>query len=528
MENSELGPANQEDAGSSNGNSKFKLSTKNLRFSSKIGLKAIDRSLVLLTSIIVRFSIILLFLFVVTYLYKEFNDKSYHIQEFQVPQYISEMGYSGNVVANKLQNRVIEFVEMANRTWSQKELEEYSQSTDRTQLQVEVGGVGFSPHVIIRSLKKTFGMSTREISGDIIFADNKLILTLRISGQKAAFLIEEVVKEHSEGRAIENLIIKSSQKILEVNNPLLLGILFTGNVTNNEVQHNDSIGIKMFRLAIAKKPDQAAHAYVWWARSILDTSGDSILAAKKLKKALAIDPETALAYHYLAQIKFHNNNFDEGEKLMKKSLELDPTSHWSWRALGWRYKSRNGERDIEAILCYRKAIELGLNDPGDQMDLAMLNYFNDNFIDALELIESRENAGVQYGLPLKYLLLINLKDSLQAKEEFKWLRIDSENSRRLSNRLNTLAYELEVRKNKWSDALYMATLAIKVDSTNAFPFKTIAELNGLAGDEQGFYSNLENAIQKGFKMREIDDLNDPPYNKYSTQERFKLLKAKYQ
>jgi tetratricopeptide (TPR) repeat protein len=489
-------------------------------------MKAIDRKLKVLTSIMLRISVVLLFLFVAIYLYREVNDGSYHIQEFQVPRQISEMGYSGDVVARKIQNRVVEFVGIANRTWSQKELEEYSQSADRTQLQVEVAGIGFSPQVLVRSLKGTFGIPSKEISGEVTYAGKRLRLTLRVTGQKNAFVLDEEMVDQSEGDAMESLIVKSAQKVLEINNPLLLGILFTGDITTSEIKHNDSLGIKMFRLAIATKPEQAAHAYVWWARSIFDISGDSILASRKLAKALSIDPETALAYHYLAQMKFHNGDFVEGERLMKKALELDPTSHWSWRALGWRYKRGNGERDNEAIQCYRKAIELGLNNPNDEMDLAFLYYYNNKYDEALDLIESKENLGIRYDLPLKYLVLKNLNDSLQADIELDRLRVDSKDSRRLSDRFNRLAYELEERKNKWPDAFELANLAIQLDSTNAYPFTTKAELSGLAGDEQGFYNNLELAIRKGFDLSEIDE-HDEPYHKYSGDQRYQLLREKH-
>lgn len=74
-------------------------------------------------------------------------------------------------------------------------------------------------------------------------------------------------------------------------------------------------------------------------------------------------------------------------------------------------------------------------------------------------------------------------------------------------------------------AIEYAQKALKVNKKNGFAYCTLAEAYGLMGNEELFYQNVELAMQYGFPVWE--QIDEPPYERYIKQERFRKLLQKY-
>src|SRR5258706_2246287 len=127
--------------------------------------------------IIVFFAIVLLKILI-----QEVYDRGYHIQAIRVPQEFELNGYDGVTAAYMILDDVNKMIAVGNRNRNTSEVEEYKQSSERNQLQVEVAGIGISPETISAYIKQAIGIKSKSISGEIVKQGNTLKLFLRISG----------------------------------------------------------------------------------------------------------------------------------------------------------------------------------------------------------------------------------------------------------------------------------------------------------------------------------------------------------
>ena len=205
-------------------------------FPKNISLKKIDKTLKAITSIVIRTSMLAVVVFVCVFLYRDLNDKSYHIQEFQVPEDLVKNGYDGKVVAYKIQDCVKTVIGTTRQTWSPKEVEEYNQSSDRNQVKLEVAGVGVSPDAIVRYLKQVIGITTKDISGFITIDGKYIKCSLVIAGRGYPDL-EQPIIDSDVSDAIDKLIRSAARQILKITDPLLLGIYYAAELIPNGEPH---------------------------------------------------------------------------------------------------------------------------------------------------------------------------------------------------------------------------------------------------------------------------------------------------
>lgn len=484
-------------------------------------LNQFNRYLALTTSILVKMLLLVLFFIASIYLYQELSDNSYHISEIRLPQKISEQGYTGTTLATKLEAHIRMYIHGAHFTWSKKEVERYNKSDSKSQIQVEVAGLGFTPQTITKAIREMLGLPRKEIMGDVIISDSSLLFKITID--KNALETVEVPIGKNLDAPLDDLLRKGALQIVEDTEPLVAGVLFAGNYTIGNTQNDPEKAIRMFRNTIGSRPDQESLAYAWWARVLWAEHRDSVEALEKINKAFRIDPDNALAYRTKSTIMYQTGNLMEAEKLMKKSLELDPTSSSGWATLATRYRALNGQKDAEAILAYRKAIKL---DPDNmyEFELAWLLARNKDYKQALEVIEDKENQGTMRSdmEGLKYACMIGQGDSVRADVILQKIKAKDV----MADAINRLAYDFELT-GRLEDAMDFVLLAIKIDSTVAISYTTLAEIFGLKSNDAEFYKNLEKALALGYNVEEIKATKDEPYRSYANQEQFKNLLSKY-
>ncbi len=75
-------------------------------------------------------------------------------------------------------------------------------------------------------------------------------------------------------------------------------------------------------------------------------------------------------------------------------------------------------------------------------------------------------------------------------------------------------------------AIEYAQRALSKNNKDSFAYSTLAEAYATLFDDEGFYNNLELALQYGYPAWE--QLDDLVYEKYAKQTRFQKMIAKYQ
>src|SRR5260221_1249477 len=93
--------------------------------------------------IVIFFAIVLLKILI-----QEVYDRGYHIQALRVPQEFEINGYDGVTAAYMILDDVNQMITVGNQSRTISEVEEYKQSSERNQLQVEVAAIGISPATI--------------------------------------------------------------------------------------------------------------------------------------------------------------------------------------------------------------------------------------------------------------------------------------------------------------------------------------------------------------------------------------------
>ncbi|MEL7123158.1 MAG: hypothetical protein AAFO07_27160, partial [Bacteroidota bacterium] len=90
----------------------------------------------------------------------------------------------------------------------------------------------------------------------------------------------------------------------------------------------------------------------------------------------------------------------------------------------------------------------------------------------------------------------------------------------LQSSYNLLAM-CDYQQERYDSAIHHAQLAVKFYPRNPFPYSTLAEIYAITENRDSFYINLELAVERGFALATY--ANQPPYDKYSKEERFQNL-----
>jgi tetratricopeptide (TPR) repeat protein len=144
------------------------------------------------------------------------------IKPFETPFNLArEEGYTGIVVAYRLQDAMNEIREHINRS-SMRGAVPWVAAAQLTELQnhhdIDVPTVGLSLNTISYQLRKLLGIKQRIISGDMVIKNNQVHMTLRISG-KPTFKVK--VTED-----VDDAIIAAAEQILKTLEPLNFGLYY--------------------------------------------------------------------------------------------------------------------------------------------------------------------------------------------------------------------------------------------------------------------------------------------------------------
>jgi tetratricopeptide (TPR) repeat protein len=466
-----------------------------------------------------NFIVVFLVVVLLKVVIQEIYNKGYHIRALRVPQEVELSGYDGVTASYMMLDDVNRMISIGNRNRNTKDVEEYKQSAERNQLQVEVAGVGISPETISSYIKQAIGIKSKSIGGEIVRQGNTLKFFLRIGGWPMETFTQKI-DSAGVASAVEKIIQQGAESVLKRSYPLLLGYYYFTMI--------DEKAIDAFHYTIQSQPDQAADAYAMLAAytCFYISNRDSTSAMPLIRKSLTIDPLNSTAYGAWGIIEDLAGNSAKSEELLRKAVQLDPTNISSRENLGVKLYFLG--KDDEAISCFEKCYSL------DNTYTRSLSYWTyllfeqgkiseaNEKLEKLRYLESSEGNDLAIAIPLAEgdttLAMVNFR---KAKEKTS---LDE-----LMGGLNTLADHLKRRKN-YDLSFKLLRFALRQDSASkvaTIPFVTLAELYGLTAQEEKFYSNLEKSFKLGFRPHQANLIKDEPYKTFASADRYKKLIAKY-
>jgi len=295
------------------------------------------------------------------------------IKPFETPVNLArESGYTGVVVARKLQDKMDEIREEIQRSLAAGGGTEQKMqgvvaaqfSELQKQQKIDIPTVGLSLNTIVYQFRKMFGMEQRSITGDVVKKDGNFHITIRMTGKPVVNLGPDM--------DIDELIKKAARKVLMRLEPLTFGL---GYYTNNEPEKLEPL-IKELRqvgrfqktklpqkeeaivltlegclLAIQKKPKPAIEKFVKAEKlssaikkTILRIKGNAFKSLKEYdkaidsyKEALTLDSEpNGDIYVQWAIALIAEGKLKKAELKFETAAKKDSDNPWVYTAWGER------------------------------------------------------------------------------------------------------------------------------------------------------------------------------------------------
>jgi tetratricopeptide (TPR) repeat protein len=339
-----------------------------------------------------------IFLTLVIHTSWEISSHDLVIKPFETPFNLArESGYTGVVVARKLQDKMEEIREEIQRSLAagggaEQEMQgvmaaQFSEL--QKQQKIDIPTVGLSLNAIVYQFRKMFGMKQRSITGDIVKKDENFYLTLRITDKPVVNLGPDM--------DIDELIKKAARKVLMRLEPLTFGL---GYYTNNEPEKLEPL-IKELRqvgrfqktklpqkeeaivltlegclLAIQKKPKLAIEKFVKAEKlssaikkTILRIKGNAFKSLKEYdkaidsyKEALTLDSEpNGDIYVQWAIALTKAGKVEEAKFKFETAAEKDFDNPWVYTAWGRWLLADKLKKYTEAYEKFVKAKEINPN-----------------------------------------------------------------------------------------------------------------------------------------------------------------------
>jgi len=505
-------------------------------------------------NVLLRLVIIVLLIILLHSIYKGLQQDGYIIQAIQSPKSLTDSGYNGVVIANKMQDK-IKIIKNAANSARQDSLVISANST--ADLQMDVMGIGVSSTSLIYHLRDLLNIETKTIRGDLTDLDNELSLTVRVHDFPVKVL-SEAYTENDRTLAFDKLITRSAEHVLSCTDPYYQVINLYESERYEKAQD-------LIREMINNRPGEAKWAYLAWGNMMRRQRKDE-RAKEYLKKALEIDNNFFLANKNLGWHYVNDDNYEVAISHFEKALNEQPNDFESINAIARCYTSLNDtqrsesyyklnvERNPEIVWSYmayadfftsvkkdtQEAVDVfnqaryhvAQNDDyyhtqagfyffQNKLDSALLFLnktldFNPNNVGALEqLIEYMTSPEV--GKHSEAIVFIKRYVEIQKQN-------DSNENMRI-NGYNRLAMA-EWQSNEFDSALVHVQQAIDINPTHPIPYTTLAEIHYALNDHKSFYRIFQKAFDLGLEFEE-KWFRGEPYSSLRSDPNFMAMIDKY-
>ncbi|VEN73256.1 conserved hypothetical protein [Candidatus Desulfarcum epimagneticum] len=280
-----------------------------------------------------------LFLVVVQSIKEVVDDKVVFVP-FKVPPALEEQGYVGEIFVSQIANHI----DLIRRDVERNDKENFITiaAFDDSQ-DIEIPGAGISLKDITGFLRGFFGTSVRNISGSVVLQEDKLQLTVNMSG-RAPYVFEGSLADLSE------MIRKAAVHILKNMDPFTLGKYY--NIKKDEAS--------MLALAKHIRDHYADESELVTAHLIEGlyyyNRGRYEDALYEWESATINDPENLKALLYQGWALDELGRFDEAVALYRKIVEIDPKNPGAYN--NWAIVLYKMSKSDEAIKKFQKLVEV--------------------------------------------------------------------------------------------------------------------------------------------------------------------------
>lgn len=500
----------------------------------------------ILSRLFIAFLVVAVFIMI----FKGLNNDAYLIQAFQVPGDFENKGYNGVVLSRKVQDRV---VKIKKNIASSKEDEFAFEAELEPDLEVGVMGFGLSLNTVTYHLKSLLGRKNKIITGELTDLNNKMELTIRMSGYPTEHHVKTYEKNANE--ALDYLLEEAAKTILKNTDPYRLAVYHY-----HRKEYEKSL---QTITGLLEKGKDTEWAYLAWG-NLLNRQGRSKEAIEKWDKAIAIAPNFINPLSGLGWAYFTNKDYGEATMYFEKLIDKDPKSYNGWIGLAQCYRQlENKEKAVAAYdqcinimpdkiwgyinkadylmwtlkdtagatFLYQKAAEVTPDGIEKYISLAAAyQSMNEDekmmeYVDRILEIDANNAMGVM----TKINALGKQKKYAESLTYLPKVRAISENSRgdllyQKQSSLNSLAMNCYYMKD-YQQMFSLAKEATELNVNNPLPYTTLAEANSMMGKDDAFYSAIEQAFIRGFPPKVL--LEDEPYQRFLNKKRFKNLVQKY-
>lgn len=524
--------------------------TKNLPWGQWLRFRWVAPGLERLTTIVLKLGTLLLVCFFLIFFLRLFRDQGYVIQSVSVPKQLMEQGYTGEVVALRIQDELAALKELAVTV----RVDSLQLKGDQQDIDLSVLGVGLSLRTLAFQLREALGRENKTVRGEITRIGNRLEAQVRMTGyDKIDAQVD--VQGGREAAALQQLFRQIAEGILYETDPYRLAL-----VQRTEGRYDEAIAT--IRYYLRTREHEAHWAYLCWG-SLLRTQGDEQGAIDKFERAIALKPDFPLPYVNLAWAYNSTDRPLDAIAAMKKVVELEPENVWRRNNLAWLYFQNDFQREADSV--YEHSLSTMDLDPVTKADFAAswaeMKFQEDGIVEAKRIIDkyvevSSENV---FSYIIKGVAALAEKDTVQAMEHLRSaFEIDPGHQGAIGSNMgfNMMLerYDQVVhfyrqadwsrigegnRINNWNkaamaynhlaqhdSALVTVNKAIALNPNVAYPYTTLAETYFYTGQRDSCFHYFELALDMGFNPENFE-LDLDPYTYLVEVPEFQALLRRY-
>lgn len=253
------------------------------RLTRKLRVVKLEKRVSAVFSILSKLFVISAILVASVFVLREFSDESYHIDQVNVPANLEEAGLSGTVVANMIQERLREMIDVLRK---HDEASQYINAADRVDVEVDMVGLGVPIRGVVGLIGEAFGVKPRrKVNADLFSSGKQMTIILRVTSQPAEWF-ETSGDEEDLKASIRYLVDEAAKGILKITDPKMLELYYAN------IKHDGPNTVKMAKYLLEKAGDDpvlAGNAYDSWAWGLM-YEDKLVEAESKVKEGLKLFP----------------------------------------------------------------------------------------------------------------------------------------------------------------------------------------------------------------------------------------------
>jgi tetratricopeptide (TPR) repeat protein len=304
----------------------------------------------------IKVFIVLLFLVLLPYMIMELFRNYLIIQPFEVPVELAEkQGYSGKVVAHRLQGYMDnkrEELERSSMLGVYQGMAAVQSAEFATKRQaIDVATLGFSLNSIISQIRWLLGLPQHQVNGDLVIRDNKLHLTIRITGK----LPTTFSGKYGDVKNPEQVIEKAAEYVLKTVEPLLLGNNYCLN------RKDDLLEVLIDDIQQNKQSGEDQVVALTLESCLLKNMGKFEKALVKVAQAKKLEPANPLIFLMEGNLFLDADEPTEAIVAYKTALKHDPNNGGIYTKLAEAY-IKTGKIQ-KALAQYKRAAKKAPRNP---------------------------------------------------------------------------------------------------------------------------------------------------------------------